>query len=146
MKKLITTLILPGLLATMATQCPEDDGTITPCQYISCQDETLTERLIDVEGEIIRMSGIDNLPAEMGGVIYGIQLDAQYFGQPGYTITDDILVPCEELPDEFKEHNLRVLVSGNRKSCCRLLSLPNLLSGFGCKLELTAIRRKITND
>ena len=53
--------------------------------------------------------------------------------------SQDILVPCLELPEDYFINQLLVVVSGFKYNCCTELELPTVDPGFGCRFEVTSI-------
>ena len=58
---------------------------------------------------------------------------------------DSILVPCPELPVEYREDNLRVIFNGKKTNCLDLLTLPAADGLYSCKLEMDSIEKKQEN-
>ena len=98
----------------------------------TCEDERLLETYKDRQA-----------------VVAQTQLDTYclliYTGSP--TSDDRILekflvpVPASSLPAQFRVEGARVLLSGRKKSCYGLTTLPNLRTMFGYKLEIDAVKQ-----
>lgn len=129
MQKIFFLLIFLSLLFAC-----ERNGGIEPyiCAKFNCKDSEITEVLKDVEAKIIKIEDIFCLtinPEDLETTSFGIG-------------NEDILVICQDLPNEFQIENKRVIISGQKTSCSRLLTLPYLRVKFGTLFKMTAIRGK----
>ena len=53
----------------------------------------------------------------------------------------NVLVPTTPIPDDLKINGLRVKVSGRKKSCYGLVTLPSLRTNFGYEFEVEKIEK-----
>ena len=60
----------------------------------------------------------------------------------GRYLLDNYLVPVPPLPAHYRVEGLRVLLTGRKKSCYGLTTLPNLRNMFGYKLEVDNLQAK----
>lgn len=108
--------------------CKEEEPQMQTACEKSCENEQVIESIHNGE---YKVSKIENLPFQL------VPLSAI---NKGKTEPDEILVPCN-LPKEFQKEGLVVLVSGNKKNCCNLLTLPNYRVSWGCKFEISSIEK-----
>jgi|GEM_PF-3051664 len=62
--------------------------------------------------------------------------------EPGYLIgSDNILIPCVDIPEEFRVEESFVTVSGFKYDCCENLThwIVKTSKPFGCKFQITSI-------
>jgi hypothetical protein len=121
---------LAGALMLMSMGCGEDDTQLN-CE--TTYDNTkIVEVLNNVTAKVIdfNFSGI-----------YVLTIDSLSLSSSGYIIgSDNILVPCNDMPENLKVNEMIVIVSGNKLNYCNQLTLPMLRRGFGCKFEITSIK------
>jgi hypothetical protein len=60
----------------------------------------------------------------------------------GQYLLDNYLVPVHPLPAQYQVEGLRVLLTGRKKSCYGLTTLPTLRTMFGYKLEVDKLQAK----
>jgi hypothetical protein len=110
------------------------EGGIAPinCEKYGCTNVEVTEVLKDVEAKIIRI-----------GDKFCFTIDSNDFAIEGYSISEEnILAPCQDLAAEFMVINKRVIISGQKTTCIRILTLPQFRVGFGTVFKLTNIKAK----
>jgi len=118
-------LVAIGMIA-MSSGC-EKSETISPDCDISydCKDLQVLEEIKDEEVVVGSISGSYAL-----------------FRNEGAVSDENILVPCKNLPQNFKVLGKILIVSGNRMNCCELLSYPTVKPGFGCLFIVSSIKEK----
>lgn len=123
------------LISLMLSGCNKNDNPdiLPPC------DSIILNTYSKANGKIVELNVQDT------GSVYVITVSKWdmllYKNRPIHE-WDSILVPYPELPVEYREDNLRVLFSGEKNSCCDLLTLPAADGSFGCKLEMDSIEKK----
>ena len=117
--------------------CNEEEQEQFSCQN-SCFDEYITETYTNIKGKVF----INNFYITENSdtnYIYAITISNKDLHSSNWTIyPDSILIPCN-LPNEFKTNNQKIIISGFKKSCCQLLTHPNIRGGYGCKFEIKRI-------
>ena len=146
MKRTIS-IILPALFFILFIQgsCEsesEEKINLKSCNN-TCANEMTIENIENDTGKIF----INNRYVTNDGdtnSVFGITVNQKDFKTDTFTLFPEnerkILVPCN-LPDEFNTDNLLILFSGKKKSCCNELTQTNWRISYGCKLELTKIRK-----
>ena len=138
-------IILPVLFFILFTHgsCERDEETGLKSCDDTCADEKTIESIENDTGKIF----INNHYVTNDGdtnAVFGITVNHEDFKTDTFTLFPEnerkILVPCN-LPNEFNTDNLLILFSGKKKSCCNELTQPNWRISYGCKLELTKIRK-----
>lgn len=113
-----------------------DELSICPA---ACDNEAVTDRLDDVEAKVVVNSIFVNDEGDTSAV-YAITFNPDDLEGDNWTLNPNfILVPCN-LPERFQVQGLNVVISGNRTSCCELLTQPYFRGGYGCRFEITNIR------
>lgn len=100
-----------------------------PCDE-NCQ---VLDELIQVKAKVFRWGPSCD---------FFLTTDSVSLVEPGYIIgSNNILVPCEDIPFEFSIEESLVTVSGYKYNCCEELvhHIVKTSTGFGCKFEITAI-------
>jgi hypothetical protein len=98
----------------------------------TCPDEKVLEVYQSKEAKVIKTE-LDR---------YCLTVDAADVALPGgygYQI-QNVLVPAADLPATYRVEGLHVRLSGRKKSCFGLTSLPTTFGAFGYKLEVDAIQ------
>lgn len=116
-------------LLISSSGCSEK-ATVSPTQ--TCADEHVIEEYKDREAKVI----------ETEQDRYCLTVDAADIalaGGYGYQ-TKNVLVPATDLPTIYRVGGLHVLLSGRKKSCYGLTSLPTTFGSFGYKLEVESIK------
>ena len=120
--------------------CKSEDEELSICAD-SCTDEITTDRLEEVYAKVI----INNTATNDDGEIlkfFALSINPDDLDKDTWSIVSEfILVPCN-LPERYEKENLHVIISGNRKSCCNVLTQPYFRGAYGCKFEITDIRIK----
>lgn len=117
------------LLSIGGSSCSEKT-TVTPTQ--TCADEHVIEVYKDREAKVIKTE-LDK---------YCLTVDAADLSLPGgygYKI-QNVLVPATDLPTSYRVEGLHVMLTGRKKSCFGLTSLPTTFGTFGYKLEVDTIK------
>lgn len=106
----------------------------------NCENETVLAELEKVPAKIIKIClGVDDNGNSIN-CIYVISINRTNLDKETRSINkDNILVPCNGIPEKFQKENLKVSISGLKKSCCKILTKPYVWGGFGCKFEITSI-------
>lgn len=108
--------------------CYQEDSSENDMQNNNCENEIVNETIRNVRGKVVKVNDV-----------YSITTDVESLEESGYIIGSmNILVPYN-LEEKYRNEELQVIVSGYKKECCELLSLPQLRSGFGCQFEITSI-------
>ena len=123
---IVPVLLLVGVLAS--TGCSKDTST-TPAP--SCANEQVLASYQSREAVVTRTQ-LDT---------YCLVVDSTDLVTGSYQL-DHYLVPAVALPAPFQTEGLRVLVTGRKKSCYGLTTLPQLRTMFGYKFEVEAIELK----
>ncbi|WP_125185160.1 hypothetical protein [Botryobacter ruber] len=127
MNKKLMCLIMIFLLAT---SCKTEEPIMQIACGQSCKDEVLAETIINKQGKIVIVNDV-----------FCITTDSASLNRGGYIVgSENILVPCN-LSDDYKVSELKVIISGQKSSCCNLVTLPVLRTSFGCKFEVTSIKK-----
>jgi hypothetical protein len=123
-----TILFILGASSTLLllAGCKKEEN--TPVNQ-TCADEHVIEVYQDKKG-IITKTELDT---------YCVIVDSTAIARGSYPL-DDYLVPIPGLPPQYQVEGLRVVISGRKKSCYGLTTLPNLRTVFGYKLEVDAIK------
>jgi hypothetical protein len=95
----------------------------------TCENERLLETYVAQEGMVIQ-----------GGDEYWLTVAPEDLQTGSYRL-NNVLVPTQALPTSLKVEGLRVKVSGRKKSCYGLVTLPELRTMFGYKFELDHIEK-----
>jgi hypothetical protein len=125
------TLRLPFLLssALLFSVC----GCDTPEEVVpvtqTCENERLLETYNAQEGMVIA-----------GSDAYWLTVAPEDLQMGSYQL-GNVLVPTQALPAALRVAGLRVKVSGRKKSCYGLVTLPTLRTMFGYKFELDHIEK-----
>lgn len=132
MKNLINCFLLIPL---MLSGCNENDNLeiLPPC------DSIVLNTYSKANGKIVELNMLDT------GSFYVITVskwDMLLYNDRPIHEWDSILVPCPEIPVEYREDNLRVVFTGKKTGCYDLLTLPAANGSFGCKLEMDSIEKK----
>lgn len=106
--------------------CKKEDST-PPNQ--TCADEHVLEVYQEKKAIVVRTE-LDT---------YCIIVDSTAIAHGSYLL-DNYLVPIPSLPAQYQVEGLQVTISGRKKSCYGLTTLPNLRNMFGYKLEVDAIK------
>jgi len=119
----------------MLSGCNENDNLeiLPPC------DSIVLNTYSKANGKIVELNMLDT------GSFYVITVskwDMLLYSDRPIHEWDSILVPCPEIPVEYREDNLRIIFKGKKTACCDLLTLPAADGSFGCKLELDSIEKK----
>ncbi len=125
MKALITSALL--ILGAMAG-CSKDEGN-APQQ--SCDNEHVLASYQNREA-VVTKTQLDT---------YCLIVDETALSSGRYLL-DNYLVPVHPLPAQYQVEGLRVLLTGRKKSCYGLTTLPNLRNMFGYKLEVDNLQAK----
>jgi len=117
------------ILLTIIFGCYQEDSTEDVIGNNNCESETVEETISNVRGKVVKVNEV-----------YSITTDMESLEVSGYIIgSKNILVPYN-LEEKYRNVELQVIVSGYKKNCCGLLSLPQLRSGFGCRFKITSIK------
>ena len=95
----------------------------------TCENERLLETYRDQDGMVTQ-----------AGDAYWLTVAPRDL-QAGNVLLENTLVPFPGIPDALKIDGLRVKVSGRKKSCYGLVTLPQLRTMFGYKFELDRIEK-----
>lgn len=107
--------------------CKKADG---PGQ--SCADERLLEAYHDREAVVVMSAP----------TTYCLVVDSGDIARGSYILENYLVpVPASALPAQYRVAGLRILLSGRKKSCYGLTTLPQLRTAFGYKLEIEAVRK-----
>ena len=124
-----TLLIIIGLLM-MSNSCKKDDtNPISSCAEsktrFKCLDAKVVKELKDVSATVVFIAGG-----------YSLCTDTLKF-------SENLLVLCQDVPQEFKLAGKQVIVSGHLYNCCELLVLPDTRGrgSYGCLFEATSIKQ-----
>ena len=124
MRKLNYLFIL--IVYLLNNSCAQENDSV--CEH-NCDDESVVEQISDQRARVIEH--------ERFGFILTTNQDD--FNRDFFTATNEfILVPCN-WNNSFSDNSV-VIISGNKKSCCNLLSYPMERRSFGCKFEITSIK------
>jgi len=128
--------LVPFAVLAAGFQCSteRDDTAINKC---NCTTAPVVEEKKDVEAVVVQTPNIEH-----GQRIFALSIEPRDFGKTSYSVGPNILVPCDSLPSQYKQGGTMVIVSYRRKDCCGILTAPNFRSGFGCYVDLTAIKIK----
>ena len=98
----------------------------------TCENERVLEVYQDRKAKIIK--------TELNR--YCLTVDLVDIASSSYQLPN-VLVPAldGDIPAQYRIEGLHVLLSGRKKSCYGLTSLPNLFNSFGYKLEVDAIKK-----
>ncbi|PIY11736.1 MAG: hypothetical protein COZ18_03360 [Flexibacter sp. CG_4_10_14_3_um_filter_32_15] len=114
---------------------PDPKTPETPC--VTCEDEHIVSEIIDYEGVIMPIFHRD-IDGQSYIASYGISIKKEEH----FTFSQDsFLIPCPTLPIEFQNSNQKVIISGNLKSCDRLLTHPEVHVLYGRKFDLISIKK-----
>jgi hypothetical protein len=118
-------LVAIGMIA-MSSGC-EKSETISPDCDISydCKDLQVLEEIKDEEV-----------------VVQPLQGGYSLFRNGGAISDENVLILCKRLPAEFQVSGKVLIVSGNRMNCCKLVTLPEFRSNFGCLFIASSIKEK----
>ena len=97
----------------------------------TCADEHVLETYQNREAVVTRTQ-LDT---------YCLIVDTAALASGSYRL-EQYLVPAVPLPSQYQVEGLRVRLTGRKKSCYGLTTLPNLMSLFGYKLEVDNIQPK----
>lgn len=127
----MTCLSFPLYLLLACSGCSKKNG-IKPTGQ-TCDNEQVLEVYHDREAKVITTE-LDR---------YCLTVDEHDLASSSYQL-QNVLVPAAagDLPAQYRVKGLRVLLSGRKKSCYGLTSLPNVFNEFGYKLEIDAIKSK----
>ncbi|WP_460621257.1 hypothetical protein [Hymenobacter tenuis] len=121
--------ILFLLTAVLLTAGCKKDTSVHPNQ--SCDDEYVLATYQNKEAVVTRTEPNT----------YCLIVDENDLASGQYTL-DNYLVPVFPLPSQYQVVGLRVLLTGRKKSCYGLTTLPELRTMFGYKLEVDNIQPK----
>ncbi|MBX2965136.1 MAG: hypothetical protein KF845_03255 [Cyclobacteriaceae bacterium] len=126
MKYLMNLTVLCLLL--ISTGCAQEE-TVDNCGE-ACSDGVTIETLVNREAKVIKFY-------DKGFILTTNKDD---FEHEFFIHAEDdyILVPCNWIYSY--PHNTKVIVSGKKTDCCKMLTFPNERRGFGCKFEITSIK------
>jgi hypothetical protein len=120
--------------------CKPGDDELSICSN-PCQDEIITDILNDIPAKVIINNTYKNdegkeLP------VYALTINPDDLEKDTWSLNPEyILAPCN-LQARYRKENLQVIISGNRKSCCNILTQPHFRWAYGCKFEITNIKTK----
>jgi len=138
----IVRIILPCIIM-MFTACSCEKDT----QSQNCDENTIIETYSDILGKVFINNQYFTYEGDTA-YIYAITISIKdfysdkvtFFHSEPWTIdTDSILAPLN-LPDNFKIDNLRIVFSGHKLNCCKVLTQPHWMVGYGCKCRITDIK------
>jgi hypothetical protein len=126
-------LSLSPLLASSG--CSEKNS-VTPVGQ-TCDNERVLEIYQNREAKVIK--------TELNR--YCLTVDPDDVAGSSYRLPN-VLVPVSEsdIPAQYRVEGLHVLLSGRKKSCYGLTSLPNVYALFGYKLEVDTIKKSDKGD
>ncbi len=131
--------LLTAASASSFTGCnestPDPKTPEIPC--VTCEDEHVTSEITDYEAVIFPIHHRDINGQDL--ISYGISIQKE---NPLAFSQDSILVPCPALSSEFQTPNEKVIVSGNIKSCDKLLTHPDVHIVYGRKFDLKSIKKR----
>ena len=111
---------------------------VLPC--FTCPNDTISEIYKDVPA-IVTRAWHDPIRGIEYSIIFSISKAAIIRGDGTYILdADSILVPCKRLPWGYDSIGKKVKISGELRSCGRLLSCPNCFFFYGRKFILTKIK------
>lgn len=128
MKALYIPLVSLVLLASSCGQksAIEPDKPASNTSPLTCVDESTLEVYQDREAVVVLV-----------GEMYCLSVAPEDVADPdGVFRVSNVLVPATPIASQFRVARQHVLLTGRKKSCDRLLTLPNLKSSFGHKLEV----------
>ncbi|OGX85340.1 hypothetical protein BEN48_14725 [Hymenobacter glacialis] len=114
-------------MALLLTSVGCSDKTDATPMGQTCENEHLLETYHDREGRVIQ--AIDQ---------YWLSVAPEDFNRESFSI-GNVLVPTTPIPTALRINGLQVKVSGRKKSCYGLVTLPSLRTNFGHKIELERI-------
>lgn len=128
--------LVPFVVLAAGFQCSteRDDTAINKC---NCTTAPVVEEKKEVEAVVVQTPNIEH-----GQRIFALSIEPKDFGTASHTVGRTVLVPCDSIPSRYKQGGTMVIVSYRRKECCGILTGPNMRSGYGCYVDLTAIRVK----
>ncbi len=130
------------LLLLTAFSCDKDGQQTKSICENSCEEEVVMKELSNVTAKVITVCPTRDENGDYINCIYAISIDEGWLDNSSWPEpSDNILVPCNNIPSEFRKVNLRVSISGLKKSCCNLLTKPEFRASFGCKFEITSIEK-----
>ena len=117
--------------------CKSEDEELSICAD-SCTDEVTTDVLEEVHAKVILNNTAINDDGEISK-FFAITINPDDLNKDTWNIVSEfILAPCN-LPERYKKENLHIIISGNKKSCCNVLTQPHWRGSYGCKFEITDI-------
>ncbi len=133
-------ILLVTLCSLVIFGCNPEKDDVQLCGS-SCEDEATTEVFNDVQGKVVINNTYVNEAGETVAV-YAITTNPDDQDKDTWDLFSGfVLAPCN-LPEAYKKDNLRVVISGRKKSCCSQLTQANFKSAYGCKFEITEIRTR----
>lgn len=120
--------VLVSVLLLLVSGCDKSAEVVPVTQ--TCENERLLETYVAQEGMVI----------QGGGDEYWLTVALEDLQAGSYRL-NNVLVPTQALPNSLKIEGLRVKVSGRKKSCYGLVTLPYLRTMFGYKFELDYIEK-----
>ena len=126
--------VLPSLLlgiSQLLLGCQRKADAPQPVNQ-TCDNERVLEVYQDRKAKVIRTE-LDR---------YCLTVDEQDLAGSSFRLAN-VLVPAAagDIPAAYRVEGLLVLLSGRKKSCYGLTSLPNVYNAFGYKLEVDAIKK-----
>jgi len=125
----------------------DEDSIKTYTQNQECNEDDIIETYTNILGKIF----INNRYFTYGGdtaYIYAITTshkdfysdDVTFFHSEPWTINNDSILAPINLPDEFQIDNLRIVISGYKLNCCKVLTQPDWRASYGCRCKITDIK------
>jgi hypothetical protein len=105
--------------------CKKEDS-ISPAD--TCADERTLEVYQDIDAVVVEASGVLCFVVDKDNIAKG-SYEIQHF-----------LVPVPTISFQGHTWGERAVISGRKKSCYGLVTLPNLRNNFGYKLELNSVK------